>query len=171
MGSSLRGGRATRACKAGGATAVLVAVLSLWLATSSLAHGAVPQLGDRTLALGSWGADVFALQQALIRAGYDLVSDGLFGRATQRAVMAFQLANNLNPDGIVGPKTVAALRRLLHTEYVVQPGDTLSAIAARFGTSVRELARLNGIEDPDLIFAGASLVIPSPAMLTVQDGL
>lgn len=38
--------------------------------------------------------------------------------------------------------------------YVIQPGDTLSGIAQRFGTSVRTLAELNGISDPDKIYAG-----------------
>jgi soluble lytic murein transglycosylase-like protein len=47
--------------------------------------------------------------------------------------------------------------------YVVQPGDTLSGIAQRFGVSVAELQRANGIEDADRIFAGASLEVPTPA--------
>jgi hypothetical protein len=42
----------------------------------------------------------------------------------------------------------------------VQPGDTLSENAERFGITVERLARLNGIENPDLIFAGQSLPIP-----------
>ena len=32
-------------------------------------------------------------------------------------------------------------------EYTVRPGDTLSEIAARFGTTVSRLAALNGIAD------------------------
>jgi soluble lytic murein transglycosylase-like protein len=43
----------------------------------------------------------------------------------------------------------------------VQPGDTLGAIAARNGTSVAAIAQANGIADPDVIHAGATLVIPS----------
>ena len=39
-------------------------------------------------------------------------------------------------------------------EYVVYQGQTLSALAARFGTTVPALAALNGITDPDLIFPG-----------------
>lgn len=171
MLSSLRSGGTARLRKAVGITAAACAVVAVLLAAPAFAQAAVPQLGDRTLTLGSWGADVFALQQALVRAGYELVSDGLFGRSTQRAVIAFQLANNLKPDGIVGPKTVAALRSLFHTEYVVQPGDTLSAIAVRFGTSVQELAQLNRLENPDLILAGGSLIIPAPSLLPAGEGL
>ena len=44
--------------------------------------------------------------------------------------------------------------------YVVQPGDTLSEIAQRFGTSVDALVRANGIDDPDLILAGQILCVP-----------
>lgn len=35
--------------------------------------------------------------------------DGLVGAQTRAAIVAFQKANNLMPDGIVGPKTIAAL--------------------------------------------------------------
>lgn len=43
--------------------------------------------------------------------------------------------------------------------YTVEDGDTLSAIAEEFGLSPEELAALNGIEDPDQIFAGQVLRI------------
>ncbi len=41
--------------------------------------------------------------------------------------------------------------------YTVQPGDTLSTIAARYGTSWQHLSDLNGLADPNLIYAGQSL--------------
>lgn len=44
--------------------------------------------------------------------------------------------------------------------YVIQPGDTLSGIALRYGTTTAELARLNGITDPDKIYAGNTLRVP-----------
>jgi hypothetical protein len=44
--------------------------------------------------------------------------------------------------------------------YTVAQGDTLAAIADRFGTSVGVLQAANGIEDPDEIFVGQVLVIP-----------
>lgn len=46
----------------------------------------------------------------------------------------------------------------LHT---VESGETLAAIAARFGTSVQALIATNGIENPDLIKAGQQLSVPS----------
>lgn len=45
--------------------------------------------------------------------------------------------------------------------YRVQRGDTLSGIALMFGTNVWELAQANGIWNPNLIYAGQVLFIPS----------
>lgn len=44
--------------------------------------------------------------------------------------------------------------------YKVQPGDTLSGIAAAFGTTVKELAALNNIDNPSLIRTGQVLKLP-----------
>lgn len=44
--------------------------------------------------------------------------------------------------------------------YTVAPGDTLSGIAQRFGTSVDLLVRLNGITNPNLISVGQVLTLP-----------
>lgn len=47
--------------------------------------------------------------------------------------------------------------------YVVQAGDTMAAIARRFGTTVAELAQLNNITNPDRISVGQKLIVPSSA--------
>ena len=39
----------------------------------------------------------------------------------------------------------------------MQPGDTLSGIAVRLGTSLDQLARSNGIVDPNVIYSGQAL--------------
>lgn len=44
--------------------------------------------------------------------------------------------------------------------YTVRPGDTLSAIAARYNTSTARLAALNHITTPDLIYAGQVIKVP-----------
>jgi LysM repeat protein len=49
-----------------------------------------------------------------------------------------------------------------HGTYVVQPGDTLFSIAARFNVSVSELATINGIYDVNRVFVGQVLVLPAP---------
>jgi N-acetylmuramoyl-L-alanine amidase len=43
------------------------------------------------------------------------------------------------------------------SEYRVRPGDTLSTIAARLGTTTARLAQVNGLADPDRIVAGTTL--------------
>jgi LysM repeat protein len=44
--------------------------------------------------------------------------------------------------------------------YTVQPGDTLSQIAAWYGVSVTLLCEVNGLWDPNMIFVGQVLIIP-----------
>ncbi len=44
--------------------------------------------------------------------------------------------------------------------YIVQPGDNLFGIAARFRTNAWAIARANGILDLNMIFVGQPLVIP-----------
>jgi uncharacterized protein YvpB len=44
--------------------------------------------------------------------------------------------------------------------YTVRRGDYLAEVARRFGVSWRDLARLNGIEHPYIIYAGQVLKIP-----------
>lgn len=47
--------------------------------------------------------------------------------------------------------------------YTIQKGDTLSALAKRFNTSVDALARTNNIKDPNKIYAGKTLTVPGVA--------
>lgn len=44
--------------------------------------------------------------------------------------------------------------------YIVKKGDTLSAIAAKHGTSVSALVSANGIKNPDRISVGQRINIP-----------
>ncbi|HIV41997.1 MAG TPA: LysM peptidoglycan-binding domain-containing protein [Candidatus Mediterraneibacter guildfordensis] len=62
--------------------------------------------------------------------------------------------------------------------YVIQPGDTLSGIAQKYGTTVNALAKLNGISDPDKIYAGRTIRVPEngssgssgPVYYTIRPG-
>jgi murein DD-endopeptidase MepM/ murein hydrolase activator NlpD len=55
------------------------------------------------------------------------------------------------------PGAAAAVTR--SETYTIQPGDTLAAIAGRFGMGAGELAAINGIINPDRIIAGQVLKV------------
>lgn len=46
--------------------------------------------------------------------------------------------------------------------YIVKKGDTLSAIARRCNTTVNILVELNGIKNPNRIYVGQVLNLPTP---------
>lgn len=46
------------------------------------------------------------------------------------------------------------------TVYTVKKGDTLSGIAAKYGTTYQKLAKYNGIQNPNLIHVGQKIKIP-----------
>lgn len=63
----------------------------------------------RILSIGDRGPEVLAVQEKLNDLGFTLIVDGVFGRGTMAQVMAFQRSRGLAVDGVVGPKTAAAL--------------------------------------------------------------
>lgn len=155
---------------------IITATLCVLLIGTALGHPdyeynpVVRELGERILTLGSWGADVFELQQSLIRLGYEVTADGLYGRETQRAVLSLQVANGLPADGIAGPSTLTALRSMHGTiEYAVQPGDSLWILAQRFDTTMEDIYTLNRLST-SVLRVGQKLQIPAPPTYTVQAG-
>lgn len=92
---------------------------ALGTSTGPVAAPAKPKTGERDtgaaltgrppLRKGSEGVLVKALQRRLNRYGASLGLDGEFGPVTERALMAFQKANGMAQDGVVGPETAAAL--------------------------------------------------------------
>jgi peptidoglycan hydrolase-like protein with peptidoglycan-binding domain len=81
------------------------------LFTIATAHAAGPtKLGDRGLRTGMRGRDVKDLQRLLNRAGFRTPISGNYARHTARSVAAFQRAAGLDPSGVVGRRTVRALR-------------------------------------------------------------
>ena len=59
------------------------------------------------------------------------------------------------------PTEVAAPPETGETEiYVVERGDSLSAIAARFGVTPSRLMEINDLADPNLVYVGQRLIIP-----------
>ena len=64
-------------------------------------------LGSRLLKKGAEGSDVKALQEALMKLGYELPdygADGEFGSETKEALMDFQRDEGLEVDGEYGEK-------------------------------------------------------------------
>ena len=59
------------------------------------------------------------------------------------------------------------------TSYTIKPGDNLSTIAKMNGTTVSELQKLNNITNPNMIYAGSTIVLPSmvsPALINATAG-
>ena len=69
------------------------------------------ELGGRELRRGRRGWDVAELQFLLRRNGISISLDGIFGPATEAAVIGSQRGAGLATDGVVGPQTLAVLRR------------------------------------------------------------
>lgn len=59
--------------------------------------------------LGSKGEEVKKIQHGLNQVGYKLTEDGDWGKNTQAAVLDFQKKAGMDPDGLWGPKSEAAL--------------------------------------------------------------
>jgi peptidoglycan hydrolase-like protein with peptidoglycan-binding domain len=67
-----------------------------------------------TLKPGDQGAQVKLLQRALARLGYTTgPADGDYGPSTQKALTRFQRTSAIAADGVLGPKTLAALKQAL----------------------------------------------------------
>lgn len=71
---------------------------------------------------------------------------------------------------LLAPTVVFAEPDPASVVYVVQRGDTLARIAARYGVSVSALATANGIRNPNLIYTGQRLVIPGKTAPAPQPG-
>ena len=102
--------------------------------------GSVPESSTkRLLRSGCKGDDVKELQKALNDAGYDCGKvDGIFGTNTRNALVAFQMASGVNPDGICGPQTWAALANSNAATYTV----TIEGVTWGQYMKIRELCPL-----------------------------
>jgi soluble lytic murein transglycosylase-like protein len=146
-----------------------------------------PLLGARVLKPRDFGLDVAVLQFTLLRDGlYHGALDGYLGHATETAIKRYQQRARLTADGVVGPMTVASLSRhagvpvkpkpaipapATTTTYVVQPGDTLTAIAGRYGVSLGTLATANKFDPASVLLVGKKLTIPVVALDATPAGV
>jgi murein DD-endopeptidase MepM/ murein hydrolase activator NlpD len=107
------------------------------------AYGEHP-VGSRPLVTGTFGWDVAALQFMLAWHGFPSGRlDGAFGPRTKSALLRFQRWAGIDPIGIAGPQTLAALRRSpptcplrLSLPIETQPTDGFGPRGSRFHTGI-----------------------------------
>lgn len=108
------------------------------------------------------GPDVAEIQRALNSLGYELKVDGKFGSETEGAVRCFQQKSGIAVDGILGPRTLTAIRAAGRRQmHQVRRGDSLSKLAVTYGSTVADIKEANALTD-EKIFIGQRLAIPPP---------
>lgn len=105
--------------------------------------------------LASNAALAAAAQTYTIRRGDTL--SGIANRFNTTVSELVRLNNIANPDRIYEGQVLIIRPGSCNDTYVVRRGDTLSAIAARYGTTVARLAGINGISNADRIYVGQVL--------------
>jgi len=132
-----------------------------------------PLFGSRPLLHGRFGWDVAVLQYLLNERGIDVPVNAYMDKPTVRGLRRYQRSLHLTADGVAGPATFTALGlqtrvpvRAVVTltslpRYVVKPGDSLSAIARRKGTTLSALARLNTLNPARPLLVGTRLRLPA----------
>ena len=127
-------------------------------------------------ALAAAGGSVSGLRPSIYRVRPGDTLSGIAARYGL-SVQALARLNGIQPDGVLRigeqlrvpeagthPSPLAgndsSAPTLRTAFYWVQPGDTLSGIAARYGLSAQALARLNGIEPGSMLRAGERLRVP-----------
>lgn len=106
------------------------------------------------LSVGSGGAAVTAVQQMLAAVQPGATVSGLFDAGTAAAAKAFQTANGLAADGIIGPKTLAALKAAASgLSGGGSGGGPAGNVAGNvLGNSTRVLGDTPGDDKPDMTF-------------------
>lgn len=114
----------------------------------------------KTIESGERGLYVRYLQLALSRAGHPASIDGIFGRRTCASLRAF-LGDPEAPcrvDETVWQSLLPYLKG--YTMHEIRPGDTLDAIAARYGTEASLIMQANPAVEPWDLEPGRILSVP-----------
>jgi LysM repeat protein len=148
-----------------------------------------PLFGARTLKRGDFGWDVAVLQFLLVRQGINVPVNAYYDGPTLHGVRVLQHRLHVSHDGIVGPHTLSALvrrqpvplarpvvvvapkqhhhrRPVLTSVHVVRSGESLTALARRYHTTVAKLARVNHLDPAHYLLIGTKLRIPISHHLT-----
>lgn len=103
----------------------LLGLLALILTAAIPSTAEASDYGTQNLSWGSRGTAVYQLQKDLTGLGFNTYGiDGIFGQNTYNAAVRFQKSQGLYADGIVGPKTKAALNARLSGTTVSRSGQT-----------------------------------------------
>jgi peptidoglycan hydrolase-like protein with peptidoglycan-binding domain len=86
-----------------------------------------------SLRIGSQGSAVAQVKERLRQEGARLDPNAVYGVGTANAVKKFQKEHNLDPDGVVGPKTAAAMGL---GGDAFEPGNGKSTPASRGGNKL-----------------------------------
>jgi LysM repeat protein len=130
-------------------TVLGILICALLFLTGLQTAYATPPASNPTVHIVQWGENLTGIARR-------------YGTTIQAIVQANQLANAnriyagqrlLIPGAWTPPPTSGST-------YIVQRGDTLSAIAYRHGVSVTDLVRANGIANPNRIYPGQRLLVP-----------
>ncbi len=115
-------------------------------------------VGQRLIVSGS--------SQSGNRIYYTVVAGNTLSQIASRynvSIRSLVLNNNIaNPNLIyVGQRLLIDTNSNLtgNITYTIRYGDTLSQIAQDYGTTVTKIVRLNGIQNPNLIYAGEKIII------------
>lgn len=117
----------------------------------------------QTIRLNDKGSLVEMIQLALSRSGFfDSTIDGIFGNITKNAVVEFQTAFGLSPDGIVGINTWQKLSRFIKGYFTktINRGDSFWSLAAMYGTSVQAIETANPNISSTNLQIGQEIIIP-----------
>ena len=77
-----------------------------------------------------------------------------------KEVLQGRYGNGKIREIVLGTRYQAVQNRINGAQYyTIRPGDTLSGIAAKYGTTYQQLARINGIANPDKIYAGQRIKV------------
>lgn len=128
--------------KIGTAIVTSVAATGAVIAAPSIAEAS---FGSQNLSYGMKNDDVKVLQEILMEKGYFTyhTATGYFGEITKKAVIDFQRANQLKQDGIVGPKTFAALNGETNTTKVTAKSNTATKAKNTSSTKTKALQEIN----------------------------
>lgn len=110
----------------------------------------------KVLKLKSRGVLVLKLQNNLVKLGYALTPDGVFGQQTENALRQFQRDNGLMADGIAGPVTLGIIEEVLQRKeflgidvsYYNQTINWNKIKASRYAFAIAKASEGQNYKDP-----------------------